>query len=226
MDSDGDVVVSKEMLKAIGADTRINILKALKERQKTQSELATELKLSPPTVLDHVQQLENAKLIKRSEESIERKWKYYELTSTGRKLVERKRINMIFLLSALALFVIAAFALFYTNPFSVQGSNFVSVSQKSFAPIEVNSEIIPTSNQIFVIEKSSGTSTDSNAEFLNNQTSQNSSVRTPAEAPPLSRSVITEPRDQPSPGVNSPEPAPAIQENNTNLTNHTQNSSG
>jgi DNA-binding MarR family transcriptional regulator len=96
---DDEITVSREMLKAIGAESRIGILKALRERQKTQSELATELKLSAPTVLEHATQLEKAGLIERIPEEVERKWKYYRLTKTGRNLVERKRMNMVLLLS-------------------------------------------------------------------------------------------------------------------------------
>lgn len=49
-----EIVVTRDVLKAIGADTRISILKALDVRQKTQSELADELQLSAPTILEHL----------------------------------------------------------------------------------------------------------------------------------------------------------------------------
>ena len=76
------IIVNKEMLRAIGADTRIAILKTLKERQKTQSEIAGELKLSGPTIVEHVGQLGKAGLIELVPQDKERKWKYYRSKRT------------------------------------------------------------------------------------------------------------------------------------------------
>ncbi len=94
-----EIIVSKEMLKAVGSETRICILKALQERQKTQSELAAELKLAAPTILEHIDQLEAAGLIERMPEDRERKWKYYRLTKVGRNIIEHKKMNVVILLS-------------------------------------------------------------------------------------------------------------------------------
>ncbi len=94
-----EVIVSKEMLKSIGGETRIAILKALKERQKTQSELAQELKLSPATILEHMANLEKAGLIELNPEYNERKWKYYRLTKTARPMVEGRKMSIMILLT-------------------------------------------------------------------------------------------------------------------------------
>ncbi|MEM4707153.1 MAG: winged helix-turn-helix domain-containing protein [Candidatus Anstonellales archaeon] len=113
-----EVIVDRELLRAIDADTRINILKSLYKRRKTQSELSEELKLSPPTVLEHVEKLERAGLVKRIEEG--RKWKYYELTPKGRKLIspERKPITAIIMLAVGLLFI--WYALFVSPSASVK----------------------------------------------------------------------------------------------------------
>ena len=107
-----EVVVDRELLKAIDADTRINILKSLYERRKTQSELAKELKVSAPTILDHVAKLEKVGLVRRIEEG--RKWKYYELTQKGRRLIspDRKPITAIIMLAVGLLFLWYAFFIF------------------------------------------------------------------------------------------------------------------
>jgi DNA-binding MarR family transcriptional regulator len=94
-----EVVLSRETLKAVSADTRISILKALLERQKTQSELAAELKLSAPTVLEHVSQLEKARLIELVPEYADKKWKYYRLTRTGRSMVEGRKMSIVLVLA-------------------------------------------------------------------------------------------------------------------------------
>jgi len=97
---DEDVVVSREMLRAIGAETRIAILKALQKRQKTQSELASELGLSAPTVLEHAEQLQKAGLIEPVPEYLDKKWKYLRLTKTARGLVEGRRMSVIMMLAS------------------------------------------------------------------------------------------------------------------------------
>ncbi len=97
---DEDVVVSRQMLRAMGAESRTKILKALLERQKTQSELAAELGISAPTVLEHVGQLEKAGLIELVPEYAEKKWKYYRLTRTGRGMVEGRRMSVVMLLAS------------------------------------------------------------------------------------------------------------------------------
>lgn len=97
---DDDVVVSREMLRAIGAETRIAILKALRQRQKTQSELASELGISAPTVLEHAEQLQKAGLIEPVPEYADKKWKYLRLTKTARGLVEGRRMSVIMMLAS------------------------------------------------------------------------------------------------------------------------------
>ncbi|MBN2477660.1 winged helix-turn-helix transcriptional regulator [Candidatus Micrarchaeota archaeon] len=113
-----EIVIDKELLKAIGADTRITILKSLSEHQKTQTDLAKELKLSPPTVLEHLNHLQKAELVERKEEG--RKWIYYDLTKKGRKLVSSGKkkipINVMVILSIAVLFIAAA--VLY-NPFGI-----------------------------------------------------------------------------------------------------------
>ncbi|MGC8898948.1 MAG: ArsR/SmtB family transcription factor [Candidatus Micrarchaeia archaeon] len=107
-----EVIVDRELLRAIGADTRIRILRSLYERRKTQSELAAQMKISAPTVLEHVEKLEKAGLVKRIEEG--RKWKYYELTQKGRKLIspERKPITAVIMLIVGLLLIGYAFFVF------------------------------------------------------------------------------------------------------------------
>jgi len=110
---DDEITVSREMLKAIGAETRIRILKALKERQKTQSELAKELGLAAPTVLEHMGQLEKAGLIERSPADRERKWKYYRLTKTSEGMLSKKRVSVVMMLAGTSIAATVAFMLLY-----------------------------------------------------------------------------------------------------------------
>ncbi len=113
--SGDEITLNLKTLKAIGAESRVGILKALGERQKTQSELASELKLSKPAVLEHVDKLVQAGLVERIDEG--RKWKYYKLTSDGKKLVDRRPLNVIIVLALSLIFALSS-ALFLWQGFS------------------------------------------------------------------------------------------------------------
>ena len=79
-----DPTLDKSKLHAISSTTRTKILKALKERRKTLSELSFELKYAPSTMSDHLRILVKSGLIKKVEEG--HKWKYYELTLLGKSI--------------------------------------------------------------------------------------------------------------------------------------------
>ena len=96
--------IDRKTLKALAADTRIDILKNLKVRRKTPSELSKELGLAPSTVIEHLNKLEKANLVKREETG--HKWIYYNLTDKGKSLVEpRYPIQFIITLSLGIIFV-------------------------------------------------------------------------------------------------------------------------
>lgn len=126
---DEAVTVGPDTIRAIGSRTRAAILKSLLIRQKTQSELASELGLALPTVLEHMVQLEDAGLIERVEEDKERKWKYYRLTQTGRKMVQGQRMEIILILTYLSAAMTACLFLAYLllpQPVTSVSGNIVS----------------------------------------------------------------------------------------------------
>ncbi len=77
-----DIRLDKETFKALASATRIDVLKLLGQRNHMQSELASALGLSVPTVKEHLSALEKAGLVERHDEG--RKWKYYSLTKRAR----------------------------------------------------------------------------------------------------------------------------------------------
>ena len=81
-----DITVDRQTLKALGAETRVNILKELSRRKMTQAELAVKLGLSQASVNEHVRNLEQVGLVAQID-SQGRKWKYYELTPKGAAIV-------------------------------------------------------------------------------------------------------------------------------------------
>jgi DNA-binding transcriptional ArsR family regulator len=87
-----EIRLDRETFKALAADTRISILKSLAKRRMTGAELASQVKLSPSTIKEHLDQLEQAKLIEQMDEG--RKWKYYALTFKGRQITSTERPSM------------------------------------------------------------------------------------------------------------------------------------
>ena len=79
------IVLDKKSFGALAVDSRVNILKALRERRKTLTELSDELKLSVSSTKEHLDKITDAGLARKVEEG--HKWKYYELTRKGERLV-------------------------------------------------------------------------------------------------------------------------------------------
>lgn len=93
--ADEPLKIDKETIKAFGSDTRIQILKRLQERQMTASELSKILGKHVTTVTEHLEVLENKKLVHRIERP-GRKWIYYKLTGTGEKFTKPASHNFVF----------------------------------------------------------------------------------------------------------------------------------
>ena len=115
VDMDDEVIINKEILKAIGAETRIKILKALIQRQKTQTELAEELGLTTPTILEHVSYLEKTGLIEPITNHTESRWKYYQLTKNARRITEGKRISVTIILASASFAILTVLIFVYLS---------------------------------------------------------------------------------------------------------------
>jgi DNA-binding transcriptional ArsR family regulator len=93
------ITLDRDVFKALASDTRLDILKALDVRQKTVTELARELDLNKATVFEHLEKLAAVGLIQKIEEDKERKWVYWQLSWTGRRLLHPEQITLAILLS-------------------------------------------------------------------------------------------------------------------------------
>ncbi len=98
------ITLDSSTFKALASGTRVKILKTLEKRNHTQSELSVVLKMSIPTIKDHLKAMEFGGLVKRKEEG--RKWIYYSLTEKAKCVLdpERKRLWIVlsfFILSAI-----------------------------------------------------------------------------------------------------------------------------
>ena len=88
--------LSKKELKTLLCDSRIKILKSLKERRKTVAELSRELDLSKSTIHEHLAKLMEIGFVERKTNP-NRKWVYYELTEKGRSFLRSELWKLIML---------------------------------------------------------------------------------------------------------------------------------
>jgi len=107
--------IDRKTIKALAADTRLEILKSLSNRRKTPSELSKELKLAVSTVTEHLNKLEKAGLINRKDTG--HKWIYYELTSKGSSLVKpRYPVEFVLMLSLGLIFIFLGVFRYFSIP--------------------------------------------------------------------------------------------------------------
>lgn len=92
-----EIILDKKTFEALAIDTRVDILKSLKKRNKTASELSKELKLAVSTVSEHLDKMKKANLIKRKEDH--RKWVYYQLTEKGKSIVSPTDKTSVFIMA-------------------------------------------------------------------------------------------------------------------------------
>ncbi len=64
-------------------ETKERILKMLKNKPRTREEIAKELGLSPSTISQHLEELEEMGLVKKQDHRHSKRWKYYEINQLG-----------------------------------------------------------------------------------------------------------------------------------------------
>ena len=110
------ITIERDVFKALASDTRIEILKILDKRRHTQSEIAFSIKLSVPTVKEHLDAMEKAGLVKPIDEGY--KWKYYELTEKSRCILDPERKKVWILLGLWIAGAVGTAAVFSRNIFT------------------------------------------------------------------------------------------------------------
>jgi len=108
------ITLDQESFKALASEVRVEVLKRLDERRATVTDLSNLLRLSKPTLLEHLEKLQTAGLVKRIDEG--RKWIYYELSDKGRKILHPERASIVVSLSsAIALAAIGVLYLIFAG---------------------------------------------------------------------------------------------------------------
>lgn len=153
------LILDKQTFKALSTDTRIQILKALHDKDKTATQLAQELGITNSSIKEHLDLLKNSQLIEQ--EDTNRKWKFYTLTLKAKRIVNPSQyaVTVGFYLSTLGFIVTSGYELinnvfFHSIPLESAQVEMVAMDTqaKSFAmtaPLEpvaepVNSMLIIT----------------------------------------------------------------------------------
>ncbi|MDO8627591.1 MAG: winged helix-turn-helix domain-containing protein [Candidatus Diapherotrites archaeon] len=110
------IELSAPEFKALSSETRTSIIKLLKDRNYTLTELSDKLSMSMPSVKEHMNLLTNSGLAELQDEG--RKWKYYAITRKGKKLFETEKTNFFIVLSiaSIAFIGLLLFAFFSLSP--------------------------------------------------------------------------------------------------------------
>jgi len=119
-----EIRLSSNEFKALSSDTRAGIIKLLKKRNHTLTEMSKKLKLAAPTVKQHLGILEGAELIQELDEG--RKWKYYVLTKKGKNIFAHEAPVNVLIVLGVSIFALCGLAFSYISMLGQQAALFAS----------------------------------------------------------------------------------------------------
>jgi len=135
------ITLDQESFKALASGVRVEILKRLDARRETVTDLSNLMSLSKPTLLEHLEKLQNAALVKRIDEG--RKWIYYELTDKGRKILHPERVSITLALgTAIALVAAGLFFVLSSSAAMLEAPRFGSTAPAAEAAPGVSPAIL------------------------------------------------------------------------------------
>ena len=155
----GDKVqIDRDTIRALGSETRLEILRRLGERQMTESEISRGIGKHVTTVAQHMKVLERRNLVERMERP-GRKWIYYRLSSSGKRIVHPSDNGFVFGLLGSVGMVVAGAAFSVTQlqgNFSAQVSDQAAVAagataEKSAALTTAMAQAQPQPDYSFVV---------------------------------------------------------------------------
>lgn len=105
MEEEPVTIIDRDVLKVLSVDTRMDILKILSEGSRTPSDISKKLNKSDATIVEHLDTMMKAGLVKKVEQP-GKKWVFYTLTDRGKGILSSKSRRLIIILSTslLALF--------------------------------------------------------------------------------------------------------------------------
>ncbi len=123
-------IIDRNVLKIVAVDTRMDILKELSEGSRTPADLGKRLNKTSSTIVEHLDILCRAGLVKKIEQP-GKKWIFYTLTEKGEGIVSSKTKRLVIILGVSVLSAIAGFTGFFSytlGGFSTRSMTAVSES--------------------------------------------------------------------------------------------------
>lgn len=96
--------LTPNILKTIGENTKMMILKMLSSGPKIPTDISRKLNKSTPTIVEHLEKLSSVGLVEKKVQE-GKKYVFYSLTETGRELIFNRGRLSIVLYGSIALFV-------------------------------------------------------------------------------------------------------------------------
>jgi DNA-binding transcriptional ArsR family regulator len=90
------ITLDRKVFRTLASGTRIEMLKSLDRRRKTLTELSKQFGMSVSTIKEHLDNLVSVGLIEQKDEG--HKWKYYELTRKGKRILHPEETKIWILL--------------------------------------------------------------------------------------------------------------------------------
>ncbi len=110
-----EVRLERNELRVLASDTRVDILKNLKQRNYTVSELSKRLGHSKSTMHEHVNKLSEAGLVEKAD-NYTNKWVYYRLSRKGKSLFNDGQRRVVVILASVLLVVgLFQLSVFFTS---------------------------------------------------------------------------------------------------------------
>jgi len=115
---ESEIRLSSNEFKALSSETRTNIIKLLKERNHTLTEISKKLRLAAPTIKQHLGVLLGAELVQELDEG--RKWKYYCLTRKSKNIFVAETPINVFIVLAVSVFALVGMLYSFVSAIGIQ----------------------------------------------------------------------------------------------------------
>lgn len=102
-------IIDRDVLKVLSAETRMDIIKELKEGARTPSFLSKRLRKSNATIVEHLETLAKVGLVKKTM-APGKKWVFYSLTDRGEGIVSTRNRRLVIILGVSLLMFVGGMA--------------------------------------------------------------------------------------------------------------------
>jgi len=119
-------LIDRDVLKVLSVDTRMDILKILGQGDRTPSDISKKLKKSDATIVEHLEILSRAGLVKKVEQP-GKKWVFYTLTERGQGIISSKSRHLIIILSTSILAIAGSVASYFS--YQTRQGPFAAITQ-------------------------------------------------------------------------------------------------